>query len=466
MDTGWLILAAVLKIAFVLSILLLLFAPVLVLAERRQSAMVQDRIGPYLGGIPMPRALIELIPWLQVGAYVVAGLTGALFVLTLVLVATGNADYVLFTEPVFGIRHTIGGLMLVFLPLAVVHYVAAKVLPHLFADGRLTIFGGLHALADAIKCAMKEDFIPPRGDKFLHSVAPIIAMIPAFATFAVIPFGATLHWDYLFQQLPPVGPVDGPAIPLQVANLNVGILYIFAIAGTGIIGAAIAGYSSDSKFALLGGLRAASQMVSYEVTLGLSVVPLFMIYDSLRLPDMVAWQSEHVWGIFVQPVAFVLFLTASIAEYKRVPFDAPEGESEIVAGYFLEYSSGKWLMYMMGEFVEVTVASAIIATLFLGGWHVPFLTEAGWEAFGSRFDLLGTDWAILSEVANTHLFVVIVGIVAFLLKTAVLAFISIQIRWTLPRFRYDQIMQLCWKGILPLSLLNILVTGLFILAWG
>ncbi|MDQ3030933.1 MAG: NADH-quinone oxidoreductase subunit H [Myxococcota bacterium] len=464
MDTGWLILAAILKIGFVISVLLLLFAPVLVLAERRQSAMLQDRLGPYLGGIPMPRAVLDLIPWLQLGAYAVAALSIAIFLLSLLMVALGNSEDVLFTEPVFGIRHTWGGLMIVFLPLAIVHAIAGKILPYLFVDGRLTLFGGLHSLADAIKCAMKEDFVPPGGDRFLHSAAPIIAMIPVFATFAVIPFGPTLYWDHLFQQLPPVGPIDGPVIPLQVADLNVGILYIFAIAGTGIIGAAIAGYSSDSKFALLGGLRAASQMVSYEVTLGLSVVPLFMIYNTLRLQEMVAWQAEHVWGIIVQPVAFIFFLTASIAEYKRVPFDAPEGESEIVAGYFLEYSGMKWLMYMMGEFVEIVVSSAIIATLFLGGWHVPFMTEAGWEAFGSRFDLLGTDWAVLSEVANTHLFVVLVGIGAFLLKIALLCFLSIQIRWTVPRFRYDQIMQLCWKGILPLSLINILVTGIVILA--
>ncbi len=466
MDTGWLILAAALKVAFVIAVLLLLFAPVLVLAERRQSAMVQDRLGPYLGGIPMPRALLELIPALQLGAFAVAALTAGLFVLSLFMVALGHSSDVLFTEPVFGVRHTWGGLMLLALPLSIVHVVLGKVLPYLFVDGRLTIFGGLHALADAVKCAMKEDFIPGRGDKLLHSLAPIIAMIPAFATFAVIPFGPTLHWDHLFEQLPSVGPIDGPSIPLQVADLNVGILYIFAIAGTGIIGAAIAGYSSDNKYALLGGLRAASQMVSYEVTLGLSIVPLFMIYDSLRLSEMIAWQREHAWGIFVQPLAFILFMTASMAEYKRIPFDAPEGESEIVAGYFLEYSGMKWLMYMMGEFVEVVVSSAIIATLFLGGWDVPFMTESGFEAFGYRFDLLGTDWAILSEVANTHLFIVVVGIVAFLLKIAVLCFLSIQIRWTLPRFRYDQIMQLCWKLMLPLALVNIFVTGMAVLAFG
>jgi NADH-quinone oxidoreductase subunit H len=470
MELGWLVLVSILKIAFVIGVLLLLFAPVLVLAERRQSAFAQDRLGPYMGGFPMPRALLEALPYLQLGAYAVAALSAVMFAVSFVMVLTGSGEDVLFTEPVFGIRHTWGGLMLVFLPVAVVHLIAGKILPHLFFDGRLTLFGGLHALFDAIKAFTKEDIVPPQGDKFLHSIAPIIAMVPAFATAAVVPFGPTIYVDYLLDQLPAEGALGGTAIAVQVANLNVGILYIFAIAGTGIIGAAIAGYASDNKYALLGGLRAASQMVSYEVVLGLSLVPMFMLYDSLMLPDMIAWQREHsifgvlpAWGILINPIAFILFFTGTIAEYKRVPFDAPEGESEIVAGYFLEYSSGKWLMYMMGEFIEVAVSSAIIAVLFLGGWDVPFLTRAGWEAFGYRFDLSGTNFAVVSDVANSHLFIVLVQIGAFLAKTMVLALISIQIRWTLPRFRYDQIMSLCWKIVLPVALLNILVTGVFIL---
>lgn len=469
MELGWLFLVSILKIAFVIGVLLLLFAPVLVLAERRQSAFSQDRLGPYMGGFPMPRALMDALPYLQLGAYAVAALSAVLFVISFGMVLAGSADTVLFTEPVFGIRHTWGGLMVVFLPVAVVHLVLGKILPHLFFDGRLTMFGGLHALFDAVKAFTKEDIVPPHGDKLLHSIAPIIAMVPAFATAAVIPFGPTIYVDYLLEQLPAEGAVGGTAIDVQVANLNVGILYIFAIAGTGIIGAAIAGYASDNKYSLLGGLRAASQMVSYEVTLGLSLVPMFMLYNSLMLPDMIEWQREHVWGVFVNPIAFILFFAASIAEYKRVPFDAPEGESEIVAGYFLEYSSGKWLMYMMGEFIEVAVSSAIIAVLFLGGWDVPFLTRAGWEAFGWRLDFGGSsiellrNFAVVSDVMNSHVFIVLVQIGAFLAKTMVLALISIQIRWTLPRFRYDQIMSLCWKLILPVALVNILVTGLLIL---
>jgi NADH-quinone oxidoreductase subunit H len=369
-------------------------------------------------------------------------------------------------DTVMGLR--VGTIFFLCLVLSPAHYAIYRILPTLFDGNRLTAYGLLHPAADAVKAFFKEDFTPPRGDKLLFSLAPIIAVIPAFATFAVIPFGPTVFWEHLFRPLPDGGDL-GISSVLQVASVNVGILYIFAIAGTGIIGAAIAGYSSDSKFALLGGLRAASQMVSYEVTLGLSVVGCFMVYDSLLLQDMVAWQIDNVWGIFVQPLAFVMFFTASMAEYKRVPFDAPEGESELAAGYFVEYSSGKWLVFMTGEFIEVVVSSALIATLFFGGYDVPFLTPHGWEAFGYRFDLGATDSSILrqfhvvSDVLNSHMAVVLTQIGSLILKMVALCWLSLQCRWTLPRFRYDQTMALCWKVLLPASLANILVTGIVIL---
>jgi len=325
---------------------------------------------------------------------------------------------------------------------------------------QLTLFGLIHPAVDVLKTAWKEDFVPPEGDKLLHSAAPIIALIPAFATFAVIPFGPDLYWGpegdplaWLFIPWMEGSGAEHTVIPLQVASINVGILYIFAIAGTGIVGAAIAGYSSDNKYSLLGGLRAASQMVSYEVTLGLTLVGCFMIYGTLLLDEMVAWQTEHVWGVVVQPLALVLFFFASIAEMKRIPFDAPEGESEIVAGYFLEYSSMKFLMFMTGEFVEHIVGAGLIVTLFFGGYHLPFLSEGGFM-FG---DVLGFDMPL------PHLVVVLLGVLAFLGKMIVVMFLQLQVRWTLPRFRYDQTMQLCWKIILPLSLANILVTGVVIL---
>ncbi|MBN8614495.1 MAG: NADH-quinone oxidoreductase subunit H [Deltaproteobacteria bacterium] len=462
----WFILGVILKMSFILGVALLLYAPVFVLFERRQSAMFQDRLGPYMGGVKMPPFVIENIPLLQMGGYASAAGAGATALLALVMCFLGESE-----EPGLWLLPISWGTLLILAALgAPAQAVGAMVLPHLFYHDRLTLFGGLHALFDAVKAFTKEDIIPPKADKFLFGIAPIIAMIPAFALGAVLPFGPDLHLDYLFDQLPNEGVIDGPMTHLQVASLNVGILYMFAVGGTGVIAAAIAGYSSDNKFALLGGIRAASQMVSYEVTLGLSLVGCFMLYDTLRLEEMVVWQAENTflgflpaWGIFYQPLAFVLFFFASIAEYKRVPFDAPEGESEIVAGYFLEYSSGKWLMFMIAEFLEVAISSMLIAVIFFGGWDVPGLGRSGWEAFGYHFDLTGTNWEFLSDVANSHLFVTVVSIVAFLGKALLLGILSLQVRWTLPRFRYDQIMQLCWKLFLPLSLLNVFVTGILIL---
>jgi NADH-quinone oxidoreductase subunit H len=456
---SWL-LEPLLKIVFVL-LIILTYAPVLTWAERRQSAMMQDRVGPYKAGVFMPAPVMSAIPYATLGALAVSILTGLVLLGCLIAMLLGQAD-----DTLMGLR--IGTIFFICLLVSPAHYVAYRVLPTLFDGNYLTAYGLIHPLADVVKMLFKEDFMPPRADKLLFSLAPIIAVIPAFSTFAVIPFGPTVYWEHLLRPLPDGGEL-GLATVLQVAEINVGILYIFAIAGTGIVGAAIAGYSSDNKYSLLGGLRAASQMVSYEVTLGLSLVGCFMVYDSLLLQDMVAWQMDHVWGIFVQPLAFVMFFTASIAEYKRVPFDVPEGESEIVAGYFLEYSSTKWLMFMTGEFIEVIVSSALIATIFLGGYHVPFLTDHGWEAFGYRFDLAATDshilqqFHVLSDVLNSHLMVVLTQIGSFLIKIAALCWLSLQVRWTLPRFRYDQIMSLCWKVLLPASLANILITGIVIL---
>ena len=464
---AWPFIAALAKIGFILGVTLLFFAPVFVLFERRQSAMVQDRVGPMQGGIKLPRMIIDNIQNLQLGAFGVAGICSVLAIVCLVQMYLGNGEAALFTEPLFGVRHTWNGLFFLFAMLAPLHFLLWFILPELFTHDRLTIFGGLHALFDAVKAFTKRDFVPPKGDKLLFALAPIIAMFPAFALAAVLPFGPTLYPGHLLEQMPTGGFVDGSAIPLQVASLNVGILYMFAIGGTGIIGAALAGYASDNKFALLGGLRAASQMVSYEVTLGLALVACFMMYGSLRLEDMVLWQASHHWGIVYLPLAlaYVLFQTASIAEYKRIPFDAPEGESEIVAGFFVEYATGKWLMYMIGEFLEVGVSSMLIAVIFFGGWDVPFLTDGGWEVMGHRFDLLGTNFAILSEVLNSHIAVTTVRVIAFIAKAFLLGVLSIQIRWTLPRFRYDQIMSLCWKMILPTALANVLFTGIWILAF-
>jgi len=376
-----LIVSTLAKIVFVL-VILFTFAPILVWAERRQSAMIQDRVGPVRAGVR-----------------------------------------------IFGKYITLAGL--------------------------------LHPLADSIKMVWKEDFVPPKADKFLHAAAPIIALTPALATFAVIPFGDVLYLDHLFEVLPASREITGRAVHLQVASLNVGILYIFAIAGTGVVGAALAGYASDNKFALLGGLRAAGQMVSYEVTLGLSLVGCFMWYGSLLLEDMVHWQAQNCWGVFVQPLGFVLFLFAAIAESKRVPFDAPEGESEIVAGYFLEYSGMKFGMFFMGEFLEVVTSSALVVTLFFGGYLLPGLTPTGF-VFGD-VSLLGLEIPKY-ELNLQHIWVIAIQTVVFIVKVTVVIWLMLMIRWTLPRFRYDQIMKVCWRIILPASLINIFVTGVLILA--
>ncbi|HRI65375.1 MAG TPA: NADH-quinone oxidoreductase subunit H, partial [Polyangium sp.] len=235
-----------------------------------------------------------------------------------------------------------------------------------------------------------------------------------------------------------------------------GILYVFAMASTGIIGAAIAGWASDNKFALLGGLRACSQMVSYEVAMGLALVGLFIVYGSVRMGDMAVWQGQNAWGIFVQPIGFLLFLTALCAETKRVPFDQPEGESEIVAGYFLEYSGFKWGMFMVGEYLEMCFASALLVALFFGGYSLPFMHPDGMTiAFGDH---------VFFTYKMTHLAVSVISVLGFFGKVVLMTWLQVFFRWTLPRFRYDQLMKLGWTKLLPLAIANMMVTAVLIMA--
>ncbi|HYO93197.1 MAG TPA: complex I subunit 1 family protein, partial [Polyangiaceae bacterium] len=252
----------------------------------------------------------------------------------------------------------------------------------------LRLFGLLHPAADGLKTMFKEDFIPPNADRLMHSLAPVISFFPALVVLAVVPFGDTLCFGVdassgklLLSELYAVVPREGVctqgAVQLQVVDLNVGILYFFALAGTGIVGAALAGWASDNKYSLLGGVRAASQMVSYEVTMGLTLIGAFMIYGTLRVDEMIRWQAQNTWGLFVQPLAFVLFFAAAVAESKRIPFDIPEGESEIVAGYYTEYAGMKFAMFFFAEYIAVVTSSALMAALFLGGWHLPFLGRDG-----------------------------------------------------------------------------------------
>lgn len=337
------------------------------------------------------------------------------------------------------------------------------------------LLGLLHPAADGLKTVFKEDFIPPGGDQFLHKLAPFISFFPVLVLLGVVPFGDTLCFGsdeqgrLAFTKLLGSVPADGVcpvielgstapvhAIRLQVLDFNVGILYFFAMAGTGVVGAALAGWASNNKYSLLGGLRAAGQMVSYEVTLGLTLVGSIMVYGTLRVDEMVRWQADNAWGIFVQPVAFCLFFAAGIAETKRIPFDLPEGESELVAGYFTEYSGMKFAMFFFSEYVAIVTLSGLTAAVFFGGWHLPFLTREGIHlTFGDT---------VLWHQPLAHGFVILLGVLAFAGKTVALCILQLFIRWTLPRFRYDQLMKLGWRKILPASLVNILVTGLVVLA--
>lgn len=330
----------------------------------------------------------------------------------------------------------------------------------------LRLAGLLHPAADGLKTAFKEDIIPLGVDRLMYGIAPWLAFFPALVVLAVIPFGDSLCFaaggvggvdvrEGLAMSLPPDGSCEGSLLPLQVAKLNVGILYFFGIAGTGIVGAALAGWASDNKYSLLGGLRAASQMVSYEVTLGLTLVGAMMIYGTLQVDQMVVWQKENTWGIFAQPLAFVLFFAAAVAESKRIPFDIPEGESELVAGYFTEYCGMKFAMFFFAEYIAMVSASAAMAAIFLGGWDLPFLDRDGIRiVFGET---------LVYAQPLAHPLVVVLGSLGFVFKILVMCWLQLTIRWTLPRFRYDQVMRLGWRVLLPLSLANILVTGLVVL---
>lgn len=328
---------------------------------------------------------------------------------------------------------------------------------------RLPIIGNLlgipHFVADGIKMIFKEDVVPDQANRFWHNLAPMLTIFPAVVTWAVIPFNDHFcHGDIT------VGMVDGIYRDIclgerrnyfSIADLDAGLLYVFAIASIGVYGAAIAGWASNSKYSLLGALRSSAQMISYEVSMGLSVTGLILIFGTLNLQEMVVMQGHlmwgwlPMWGIIVQPLAFFLFLTIMMAETKRAPFNVPEAESELVAGYFTEFSSMKFGVIQLGEYVATVFVGALIATMFLGGWHVPWLF-----ADGFHFD---TDGAV--DVALPYWVVIAVRGAAFAAKALFILWLQFMLRWTLPMFRYDQIMTLGWKICLPLSIANLVVTA-------
>lgn len=295
--------------------------------------------------------------------------------------------------------------------------------------------GMVHIAADSLKSIFKEDFIPQGADRFLFTIAPFFGFAAAVATFAIIPFAGPIG-DFTF----------------QITDVEPGLLYIFAITSLGVYGTVLAGASSNSKFALLGGVRASSQMISYEVFIGLSLLGIFMVYESTQISVIVDGQNEYwfgnvipKWGIFTQPLAFFLFFVAMIAETKRAPFDAPEGESEIVAGYILEYSGMRFASFLLAEYVAIVGVGALMVTLFLGGYHVPWLHL--WES--------APQWLVT-----------FLQVGKFTSLTVMFCWLQLQIRWTLPKFRFDQTMALGWKKLLPVSLANVLVTAFIILWFG
>lgn len=289
-------------------------------------------------------------------------------------------------------------------------------------------FGLLQPLADGVKLFFKEEIIPNFSSKFLFILGPCLAMLTAMMTGAVIPWGDKLQ---LF----------GRDIALQVTDINIGILFVFGVVSMGVYGIMIGGWASNNKYSLIGGLRAASQIISYELPMGISLIALLMVTGTLSLKDMVLQQQTGMWNVLYQPLGFLIFIICSFAECNRTPFDLPEAENELIGGYHTEYSSMKLGFFLFAEYINMFISSAIMATLFFGGYDMPFVNEANFSP----------------NIAA------LIGIAALLGKVVFFLFVFMWVRWTIPRFRYDQLMNLGWKIMIPLALINMLGTGAFIL---
>lgn len=297
-----------------------------------------------------------------------------------------------------------------------------------YGPDRAGIWGILQPLCDGGKFFFKEEIIPAGAHKPLFILGPTLAIVTACISSAVIPWGQTLT-------------VGGREVILQVADINVGVLYIFGVVALGVYGIMLGGWASNNKFSLMGAIRAASQSISYEIPMGLSIIGLLMVTGTLSMGEIVAQQSGFVnWNIWVQPVGFLVFLVCAFAECNRVPFDLPECETELVGGYHTEYSSMKLGLYMFSEYINMFVSSALMAALYFGGYNFPFMYDLG----------LSQNW------------ITIIGVLVFFLKIFGFIFFFMWIRWTLPRFRYDQLMNLGWKILIPLTIANIIVTAVVI----
>ena len=308
------------------------------------------------------------------------------------------------------------------------------------------LLGLFHGIADAIKMFTKEDIVPKGVDRTLHTLAPFFSVFFALVAFACIPFGDRLI-------------LGDRVIELQVAKVDAALLYIFAMLSLGVYGVILAGFASRNNYAILGGLRATAQMISYEIALGVSIIGVIMVYGTMDLSELVRAQGHMIggwipfWGIVAQPVAFVVFLIAALAETKRLPFDLPEAEPEII-GYFVEYSGMKFGMFFLTDFLETIMVACLATTLFFGGWQVPFLMPDGFH-FPWGAELLVSNWVY-----------VLLGMASFSIKVLVFSFFFMQLRWTLPRFRYDQLMKLGWKGLFPIAVVNVVVTAVVLLYFG
>lgn len=289
-------------------------------------------------------------------------------------------------------------------------------------------FGILQPLADGMKLFFKEEIVPNFSSKFLFILGPGLAMITAIMTSAVVPWGNNVEFF-------------GRTISLQIADVNIGILYVFGVLSLGVYGIMIGSWASNNKFSLLGGLRAASQIISYELAMGISLIALLMITGTLSLKEMVVQQQAGHWNIIYQPLGFFIFLVCSFAECNRTPFDLPEAENELIGGYHTEYSSMKLGFYLFSEYINMFISSVIMATLFFGGYDLPFVNEANFSP----------------NIAA------LIGIAALMTKVVMFIFFFMWVRWTIPRFRYDQLMHLGWRILIPLALFNMLATGAFIL---
>ena len=289
-------------------------------------------------------------------------------------------------------------------------------------------FGLLQPLADGMKLFFKEEIVPNFSSKSLFILGPALAMTTAIMTSAVIPWGNNI--DFF-----------GREVSLQIADINIGILYIFGVLSLGVYGIMIGSWASNNKFSLLGGLRAASQIISYELAMGISLIALLMVTGTLSLKEMVVQQQSGLWNIVYQPLGFLIFLICSFAECNRTPFDLPEAENELIGGYHTEYSSMKLGFYLFSEYINMFISSVIMSTLFFGGYDLPFLDES----------------TLSPNVAA------IIGIAALMAKAVFFIFLFMWVRWTVPRFRYDQLMHLGWRILIPLALFNMLVTGAVIL---